>query len=82
MAHAVAMARIEGWPRCYYWNAVWWRLHAKESAVPEQAAQWSRNQISLYRDCVANPGRYSSGARPEMTDWQKFQAAQRGEEES
>lgn len=80
MRHAAEMGRKEGWPRRYYWSAVWWRLFAKETAAPAQPLQWSCNQLALYRDCVANPDRYTN-VRPELTDWQKFQAARRGEEE-
>lgn len=80
MCHAAEMGRKESWPRRYYWGAVWWRLHAKEAAAPAQPLQWSRNQLALYRDCLANPDRYIN-VRLELTDWQKFQAARRGEEE-
>jgi len=62
--HAAYMELNEGWPRCYYWSAVWWRLHAKESAYPREPLQYSRNLQSLYRDIKNRPEYYHSDKRP------------------
>ena len=39
--------QAEGWPRCYYWSAIWWRLYARESAVPHEQLRYSRNQMAF-----------------------------------
>lgn len=71
MRHAAAMGRKEGKPRCYYWNAVWWRLHAKESNAPREPLRYSRNKMALYRDMKQSPEHYKSWRRPEgSSDWQ------------
>ncbi|MGZ8220048.1 MAG: hypothetical protein ACXWT0_00220 [Methylobacter sp.] len=72
MCHAGEMEHKEGWPRCYYWRAVWLRLHAKESANPREQLQYSRNQMVLYRDIIERrPEHYNSWKRPNgMSDWQ------------
>jgi hypothetical protein len=71
MCHAGEMERKEGWPRCYYWTAVWWRLHAKESAAPREPLQYSRNKMALYRDIERRPEHYKSHRRPYgISDWQ------------
>ena len=71
MRHATEMGRKEGKPRCYYWSAVWWRLHAKESKHSIEPLQWSRNQMALYRDMQERPEHYKSWRRPEgSSDWQ------------
>jgi hypothetical protein len=75
MIHASEMGKKEGWPRCYYWSAVWWRLHARESAHPSEPLQWSRNQIALYHDCLRRPEHYKRRRSRELTDWQKMQEA-------
>lgn len=68
---AASRGRAEGWPRCYYWAAVWWRLHAKESKAPRDPLQYSRNLMSLYRDIERRPEHYKSRRRPDgMSDWQ------------
>lgn len=62
--------QAEGWPRCYYWNAIWWRLYARESAVPHEQLRYSRNQMALYRDIKLRPEHYANPRRPHgMSDW-------------
>ena len=73
MIHAAYMSRKEGWPRCYYWESVWWRLHARESATPAEPLQWSRNMRALYRDILRRPRHYDRPWPRPMTDWQKMQ---------
>ena len=71
MIQASARGVIEGWPRCYYWRAVWWRLHARESKAPREPLQYSRNQLALYQDINQRPDHYKSPLRPfGMSDWQ------------
>ncbi len=71
MVHAANRGSAEGWPRCYYWAAVWWRLHAKESKAPREPLQYSRSQMALYRDIEQRPEHYRSWKRPQgMSDWQ------------
>ena len=71
MVRAANCGRAEGWPRCYYWAAVWWRLHAKESKAPREPLQYSRSQMALYRDIERRPEHYKSWMRPAgMSDWQ------------
>jgi hypothetical protein len=71
MCYAAEMDHQEGWPRCYYWIAVWWRLHAKESASPRGAMLYSRSQMSLYRDIERRHEYYKIWKRPNgMSDWQ------------
>ena len=69
--HEVAeRGRREGSPNCYYWHAVWWRLHAKESANPAEPRRYSRNQLRLFWDMKNRPEHYASPRRPHgMTDW-------------
>lgn len=75
MMHASEMGKKEPWPRRYYWSAVWWRLHARESAEPAQPLQYSRNQMALYRDCLRRPHHYTKLRSMELTDYQKMQEA-------
>lgn len=72
MARAAQRGRTAGWPRCYYWAAVWWRLHARESRNPSEPMQYSRNQMALYRDIESRPDHYKkSWKRPDgVSDWQ------------
>ena len=71
MCHAARRGNAEGWPRCYYWSAVWWRLHARESKAPSDPLLYSRNQMALYRDIEKRPEHYKSWTRPQgMSDWQ------------
>lgn len=55
MREAAERGKREGVPRCYYWRAVWWRLHARESADPATCLQYSRNQQRLYWEMVSRP---------------------------
>jgi hypothetical protein len=74
MCHAGDMAYKDGWPKCYYWNSVWYRLHAKRSANPQEQLQYSRNLIGLYTDIVSRPRYYRLHKRiSTKTDWQIFQ---------
>jgi hypothetical protein len=70
--HEVAeRARRQGKPNCYYWSAVWWRLHAKESANNAECRRYSENQRRLFFDMMNRPEHYTSRQRPESdTDWQ------------
>jgi hypothetical protein len=71
MVMAGEMSVREGSPHCYYWNAVWWRLHARESKNSAECVRFSRNQLALYRDMVARPEHYRKPSRPDSsTDWQ------------
>lgn len=71
MNHASMRAAADGWPRGYYWNAVWWRLHARESNSPGEPLGYSRNQLALYRDIKSRPEHYKSRIRPQgVSDWQ------------
>ena len=71
MIFASERARIEGWPRNYYWSAVWWRLDAKRSKAPADALSYSRNQLNLYRDILRRPDHYKISMRPSgLSDWQ------------
>lgn len=63
--------RMEPWPRAYYWSAVWWRLHARESANPKEPLRYSRSQMALYRDILQQPEHYANRHRPHgVSDWQ------------
>lgn len=71
MCRASERGAAEGWPRCYYWAAVWWRLSARESKMSGEHLQFSRNQLALYRDIQQRPAHYKSVARPAgVSDWQ------------
>lgn len=68
MVFAGAMGASSPWPENYRWVAVWWRLHARESAAPAEPRQWARAQLALYRDIQARPEHYR--AKPAgITDW-------------
>ena len=60
MRHAAEMNQKSGKPLCYYWSAVWWRLHSKDSKNAPEPLQYSRNQMALYK----------SGCM----DWQEYKA--------
>lgn len=71
MRTAAERGKAEGWPRRYYWAAVWWRLHARESKNSSEVLSYSRNQILLYRDIKLRPEHYRDWKRPHgMSDWQ------------
>lgn len=71
MSHASMRALSDGWPRSYYWNAVWWRLHARESKSPGEPVRSSKNQMALYQDIKRRPEHYNSTSRPQCaSDWQ------------
>lgn len=56
-------------PEKYRWIAVWWRLHARESRVPEQSRRYAQAQMMLAADMEARPSHYA--AKPsDRTDWQ------------
>jgi len=46
------------WPKVYLWSAVWWRVHAKESAIPHECIQTAKTQLRLYKDIMARPKHY------------------------
>lgn len=71
MRHAAERGAAEGWPRCYYWRAVWWRLSARGSKIPAEHLRASRAQLALYRDIKRRPEHYQSPRRPAgVSDWQ------------
>lgn len=71
MVHASEMSAKSGKPESYYWNAVWWRLFAKESKNPSEMICSSRAQLALYRDMKVRPEHYASPLRPDgQSDWQ------------
>jgi hypothetical protein len=71
MRDAAERARRVAPPERYRWIAVWWRLHARESADPATCWRYSRNQRRLYRDMLSRPEHYTSWMRPSgVTDWQ------------
>ena len=71
MREVAERGRREGKPNCYYWHAVWWRLHAKESANSAECRRYSENQRRLFWDMKNRPDHYTSWKRPDgVTDWQ------------
>lgn len=71
MRYASARRAAEGWPRCYYWESVWWRLSARESKNPREQLGSSRNMMRLYQDIQQRPEHYQSLNRPHgISDWQ------------
>lgn len=74
MVRVSERGRTEGWPRSYYWSAVWLRLFSRESKNPRELLQHSRNQMNLYRDIESRRHHYQSLMRPTgLSDWQWFQ---------
>ena len=57
MREASRRAHQTGWPECYYWQAVWWRLSAMMSRSSGPAMH-SRNIMQLYRDIKNRPDHY------------------------
>ncbi|UFS67766.1 hypothetical protein LO749_16880 [Paracoccus denitrificans] len=55
-------------PERYRWIAVWWRLSALESMIPERHRQYARNQMALAADMERRPWHYASKPAG-MTDW-------------
>ena len=51
--------------------AEWWRIHAEESANPDEALGYAKSQDALASDMEAHPGRYAV-LIPGETHWQKF----------
>ena len=71
MIHANEMGAKSGKPECYYWHAVWWRLHSRESRNPSEPIGYSRNQMALYKDMLQRPRHYVDPLRPVgISDWQ------------
>jgi hypothetical protein len=70
MVYAGEMQARSPIPYGYYWSAVWWRLHAKESAFPKDPLRYARNQLALFRDMLRRPEHYAGAMRPSgMSDW-------------
>lgn len=71
MVYAAEMGHRSGKPECYRWQAVWWRLHARESRNPGEPLRYARAQMALFRDMKARPEHYACSRRPDgATDWQ------------
>lgn len=56
-------------PDCYRAIAEWWRLHAEESATPDQALEYADNQDRLYADMLRRPQHYKIKP-PHMSNFQ------------
>lgn len=71
MIYAAEEGRMSGSPECYYWRAVWWRLHAKESKNSIESIGYSRAQMALYKDMLQRQKHYADSFRPAgVSDWQ------------
>jgi hypothetical protein len=56
-------------PDKYRAIARWWRLHAEESATPQECLGYAENQDRLYQDMLERPRHYK--AKPaELSDFQ------------
>lgn len=69
--HAVMMEKIAGWPEKYYWQAVWWRLHSKESKNKSECIRYSRNLIKLMHDIRFRKNYYLCKPK-DVSDWQQY----------
>jgi hypothetical protein len=69
MIYAANMESISGWPKCYFWRAVWWRLHSRESMNKSDPFKYSRNLVMLYNDIKFRRNHYI-GKPKEKTDWE------------
>ncbi|WP_313350174.1 hypothetical protein [Paracoccus sp. (in: a-proteobacteria)] len=47
-------------PEHYRWIAVWWRLSALESQIPEQYREYARGQMALTADMERRPQHYKT----------------------
>jgi hypothetical protein len=55
-----------------HWQAAnWWRLHALESAIPDEHLRYASNLRALTIHMIAKPHMYQ--VRGELTDWQIYQ---------
>lgn len=60
-------------PHCYLWIALWWRKEASRGyPSATTSAEYSRNQLLLFRDMLAHPAYYRSKPT-KFTDWQWMQ---------
>lgn len=56
-------------PERYLWIAVWWHLHARESAAPDQCLGYASGQLRLAKDMASRPEHYRK--KPAFkTDWE------------
>lgn len=69
MGRAAKKAAASPIPEKYLWNAVWWRLSAKESANPAAPISYAVNMVRLARDMASRPHHYRWKS-PGKTDWQ------------
>lgn len=68
-------------PERYRWVAVWWRLHALDSATPDQCRRYASGQMSLAADMERRPQHYA--AKPAgLTDWLHSGIATRDQRET
>jgi hypothetical protein len=62
-------ARLSPKPERYLWVAVWWHLHARETANPSECIGYAKGQLHLARDMAARPDHYR--VKPaDKTDWE------------
>lgn len=69
MCHSAMIEKNSGWPEKYYWQAVWWRLHAKESKNKNEAVLFSRNLVKLMHDIRLRKNYYLCKPK-NVSDWQ------------
>lgn len=69
MIEANRRVRLTIPPEQYIWEAVWWRLHSKESANPKEPLGYARSLVRLAKDMGARPDHYSEKPN-NLTDWQ------------
>lgn len=67
-------------PERYYWAAVWWRLHAREThpSMRPECIGFARSQIALFNDIIRRPDHYARKPA-DKTDWQWSELSAIGE---
>jgi len=53
MIRAGEKARTLPPPERYLWIAVWWHLHSRETAKPEECLEFARAQLRLAKDMAS-----------------------------
>ena len=71
MSYAAIMENNSGWPEKYYWQAVWWRIHSKESKNKSECIIYSKNLIKLMHDIRFRKNQYLCKPK-NISDWEFY----------
>lgn len=69
MIKAGEKSRLLPPPERYLWSAVWWHLHSRETANPDECLRHAKGQLRLAKDMANRPAHYRRKPA-DKTDWE------------